>query len=342
MAVSGKVALAHGSGGRAMHKLIKEFFVEDFDNPILAQLTDAAIIDGNFSTCMKEGRLAFTTDSYVVDPIFFPGGDIGKLAVCGTINDLSVVGARPGYISCGFVIEEGLELSTLKAIVRSMRETAKAAGVKIVTGDTKVVEKGKADKIFINTSGVGIINGAKLGKNRIRPGDRVIINGYIGEHEIAVLSKREDFDFKSEIRSDCAPLNDLIAEILRSGADIKFMRDPTRGGLATTLNEIAEAGSYGIELQEADIPISKGVEAACELLGFEPIYLANEGKVIVIVDADDAKRVLNIMGGHLLGKNARIIGEVVNAPKGKVVLKTKIGGRRLIEMLAGEQLPRIC
>ncbi len=337
MAVSDKVLLAHGSGGRAMHKLIKEFFVEGFDNPILAELTDAAIING------KGKKLAFTTDTYVVNPMFFPGGDIGKLAVCGTVNDLSVVGAKPHYISCGFVIEEGLDLSDLKAIVRSMEATAKTAGVKVVTGDTKVVEKGKADKIFINTSGVGIIEGdTKFGKDRIKAGDKVIINGFIGEHEIAVLSKREGFYFKSEIKSDCAPLNGLISEILKSGADIKFMRDPTRGGVATTLNEIIEGSNCSIELDEAAIPISDGVRAACELLGFEPIYLANEGKVVVVVDGSDAKKVLNIMRRHSLGKKAEIIGQVVNAPKGKVILKTRIGGRRLIEMLAGEQLPRIC
>lgn len=355
MVVENKVLLAHGTGGRAMHKLIKEFFVDNFDNPILAQLTDAAIIDGKagelapfeiFASSSKRKfrtGLAFTTDSYVVNPIFFPGADIGKLAICGTVNDLSVVGAEPLYISCGFVIEEGLDFKTLRAIVQSMKETAKTAGVKVVTGDTKVVEKGKADKIFINTSGVGVIEGGvRLGKTRIKGGDKVIINGFIGEHEIAVLSKREGFDFKSDIKSDCAPLNGLISDILKSGADIKFMRDPTRGGIATTLNEIADGNNYGIELNEKDLPVSSSVRAACEILGFEPIYLANEGKVVAIADASDAKKVLNIMRRHPLGKNAKIIGEVVSEPKGKVVLKTKIGGRRLIEMLVGEQLPRIC
>lgn len=337
MVVSDKVLLAHGTGGRTMHKLIKELFVESFDNPILAQLTDAAILNG------KAKALAFTTDSYVVNPIFFPGGDIGKLAICGTINDLAVVGAKPLYISCGFIIEEGLDLSVLRAIVQSMKELAKIAGVKVVTGDTKVVEKGKADSIFINTSGVGIVEGnVKFGIDRIKAGDKIIINGFIGEHEIAVLSKREDFDFKSDIKSDCAPLNGLISNVLKSVPDIKFMRDPTRGGLATVLNEIVEGSDYGIELNEEDIPISDGVMAACELLGFEPIYLANEGKVVVIVGDDDAKRVLNIMRRHPLGKNAKIVGEVVKVPRGKVILKTKVGGKRLIEMLAGEQLPRIC
>ncbi|MFH1778923.1 MAG: hydrogenase expression/formation protein HypE [Candidatus Omnitrophota bacterium] len=337
MVVSDKVLLAHGAGGRTMHKLIKEFFVDSFDNPILAQLTDAAILNG------KVKALAFTTDSYVVNPIFFSGGDIGKLAICGTINDLSVVGARPLYISCGFIIEEGLELSTLKAIVQSMKGAAKVAGVRVVTGDTKVVEKGKVDSIFINTSGIGIIEGnVKLGINRIKFGDVVIINGFIGEHEIAVLSRRGGFDFKTDIKSDCAPLNGLISNILKSSADIKFMRDPTRGGLATVLNEIVEGSNFGIELNEKDLPISEGVQAACELLGFEPIYLANEGKVVVIVGDDDAKRVLNIMRRHPLGKNAKIVGEVVRVPRGKVILNTKVGGRRLIEMLAGEQLPRIC
>jgi len=337
LAVSNKVLLAHGSGGKTMHKLIKEFFVEGFNNPILAQLTDAAIING------KVKALAFTTDSYVVNPIFFPGADIGKLAICGTVNDLSVVGAEPLYISCGFVIEEGLDLSILKAVIQSMKSAAKKAGVKVVTGDTKVVEKGKADKIFINTSGVGVIEGnVKLGKSRIKPGDKVIINGFIGEHEIAVLSEREGFDFESDIKSDCAPLNGLISNILKLGSGIKFMRDPTRGGLATVLNEIVEGSDYGIELNEEDIPISDGVMAACELLGFESIYLANEGKVVAIVSDADAKRVLNIMRRHPLGKDAKIVGEVVKVPKGKVILKTKVGGMRLIEMLTGEQLPRIC
>lgn len=334
--MSEKILMGHGSGGRLMHNLVKEKFLTRFKSKILRQLTDAAVLGE------LKGKIAFTTDSYVVKPIFFPGGDIGKLAICGTVNDLAVMGATPKYMTCGFIVEEGLRISDLEKIFDSMKEMEKRSGIEIVGGDLKVVNSGEADKIFINTSGIGIIdNKIDLSYRKIKPGDKIIINGNIGEHGIAVVSKRQGIDFKTNIKSDCAPLNLIIKDAMASG-EVRFMRDPTRGGLATTLNEIAEKIGYSIEIDEKEIPVSKGVKDACELLGFDPLYIANEGKVVVIVSAKDAGKVLKKMKRNILGKNSRIIGEVKKEKGKKVALNTKIGGKRIIDMMTSEQLPRIC
>jgi hydrogenase expression/formation protein HypE len=335
-----KILLAHGDGGKLMRQLIDELFRKKFNNEILSELGDSAVIK---SIPSKDSKLCFTTDSYVVNPLFFPGGDIGKLAICGTINDLAVTGAKPLYISCGAIVEEGLEYDILERITDSMAKIARKENVKIVTGDIKVVEKGNADKLFLNTSGIGVINKSlALSKNKIIPGDRVIVNGSIGEHGLAILSAREDFNFQSKIKSDCASLYSLIKNMLSASQNIKFMRDPTRGGLATTLNEIVEGIDFGISIDEESIPIKKEVKALCEILGFDPLYMANEGKVVVVVANKDADTLLKAMRRHKLGKDSQIIGEVIKSPKQKVIAKTKIGGTRIIEMLTGNQLPRIC
>lgn len=331
-----KITLAHGSGGTLMHKLIDSLIIKEFDNKILRQKKDSALFE------IGKTRIAFTTDSYVVNPIFFPGGDIGSLAVYGTVNDLSVCGARPLYLSMGLIIEEGLEKEILEKIVKSANRAAKRAGVDIVTGDTKVVERGACDKIFINTSGVGNVYYSGLSIDRIRPGDVVIVSGTIGQHALSVLSVREGIGFDTRIKSDLAPLNKLIRKVLLSSCNVKFMRDPTRGGVATTLNEIAASGQFGISLDEKAVPVSNGVREACELLGFDPLYLACEGRVIIIVAKRDAKRALKIVREDREGKTARIIGEVTTGYKGKVYLNTIAGGKRLVDMLSGEQLPRIC
>jgi len=331
------ITLSHGSGGKLTNNLIKKLFLKKFNNPKLQPLEDAAILN------ISGSYLAFTTDTFTVDPLFFPGGDIGKLAICGTINDLAVMGAKPLYLSCGMVIEEGLKLDTLKKIVDSMRKMAEATGIEIVTGDTKVVEKGKGDKIFINTSGIGIFGeGIKPLENNFQPGDKIIINGTIGDHGIAVLSARQEFGFETDIVSDSAPLNGLVSEILPIAPGIRFMRDPTRGGLATTLNEIVEGKDFGILIDEEKIPIRESVKGICEILGFDPLYVANEGKVVLIVDQKDANRVLEKMRTHPLGKESRIIGKVVSEPIERVCLKTRAGGTRIVDMMVGEQLPRIC
>ena len=340
MAQPSQILLAHGSGGRLMHDLIHELFQRYFSNDILDELTDSAVIsklpDGDYDIC-------FTTDSYVVNPLFFPGGDIGKLAVCGTVNDLAVVGAQPLYISCGFIIEEGLDYDTLAKIVESMAEVAKREGIKIVTGDTKVVEKRSADKLFINTSGIGLKpKQLQLGTQYVRPGDKVIINGTIGEHELAILLARGEFEFEARIQTDCAALTGLIQDVLKVTDKVKFMRDPTRGGLATTLNELVSGMEFGILIHETRIPVRDEVRAICEILGYDPLYLANEGKVVIIVAQEAAEPVLQVMREHPLGKDSEIIGEVVDEPKGKVILRTEIGGHRIIDMLTGVQLPRIC
>lgn len=322
-----------------MYSIIKKLFLPSFKSPALSELTDSAVLK-NPGT---EYELCFTTDSYTVEPIFYPGGDIGKLAVCGTTNDLAVMGAKPLYLSCGIIVEEGLEIKILEKIVYSMAETAKKAGVEIVTGDFKVVEKGKADRIFINTSGVGVRKkGIKIGRNFIKEGDKVIINGYIGEHELAVLLARKEFGISGKIKSDCAALNGLIEKIMETSPNIHFMRDPTRGGIATTLNEIAEGQNYGILLYQGKIPVSKKVSSICELLGFDPLYLANEGKVVVICGEKDTDKVLSVMRKHPLGKKSAVIGEVVKEYKGQVVMKTVAGSLRVVDMLSGSQLPRIC
>ena len=336
---SEKILLSHGNGGRMMHNLIENLFLKHFGNEILEEQTDAAIlpVDAPF--------LAFTTDSFVIDPLFFPGGNIGKLAVCGTVNDLAVSGAVPLYLSVSFIIEEGFPIGELELIVKSLADEARYAGVKIVTGDTKVVNKGKCDKLFINTAGIGTVRKedqmvAKA--QNIHPGDVIIINGTIGDHGMAVMSARESFNFKSTISSDCASLNHLIRSMLDQSGEIKFMRDPTRGGVATVLNELAAKTTLGIEVNEQDLPVSKGVSAMCEILGFDPLHIANEGKVLVVTSEAESLHLLNIMKSHPLGKESAIIGHVVTDHPGKVVLKTGTGGKRIIDMLTGDPLPRIC
>jgi len=331
-----RILLAHGSGGQLMHDLIKKSFVSTLGNPILEKLDDSAVFD-------LKGRLAFTTDSYVVSPIFFPGGDIGKLAVCGTVNDLSMTGATPLYLSLSFIIEEGLLLTDLEKIVASIHEAAIEAGVKIVTGDTKVVNKGNADKLFINTSGVGVVpRGVDISGGNARPGDKVIVSGTLGDHGMAVLSQREGIRFQVPVPSDCAPLNKMVAEMLATGAEIHCLRDPTRGGLATTLNEFAQQSRVGIRLDELSLPVNPAVLGACELLGFDPLYVANEGKLVAVVAPDDADRVLAAMRKNKYGQKAVIIGEVTQEHPGRVVLKTRLGASRIVDVLVGELLPRIC
>ena len=319
-----------------MHELIDGLFMEKLGNPALREKKDSAVIrlGGKF--------YAFTTDSYVVNPIFFPGGDIGRLAVCGTVNDLAVCGARPMYISLGLVIEEGLEKKTLERIVESIREASKEAGVEVVTGDTKVVEKGACDRIFINTSGIGEIYYDGLATDRIRPGDAVIVSGPVGDHAISVLSKREGLSFASNVKSDVAPLNVLISRVLKASSRVKFMRDPTRGGLATTLNEIAQDNYFGIAVDENKVPVRREVRSTCELLGYDPLYLACEGRVIVIAAREDALKVMAAIKKYATGRGASIIGYITKEHKGRVYLNTRAGGRRALDMLAGEQLPRIC
>jgi hydrogenase expression/formation protein HypE len=331
-----RILLAHGSGGKLMHDLIRHSFVATLGNPILEKLDDSAVFD-------LSGRLAFTTDSYVVSPIFFPGGDIGKLAVCGTVNDLSMTGAVPLYLSLSFIIEEGLLLADLKKIVNSISQAATEAGVKIITGDTKVVDKGSADRLFINTSGVGVVpRGIDISGANARRGDKVIVSGTLGDHGMAVLSQREGLRFQVPVPSDCAPLNKMVAEMLATGAEIHCLRDPTRGGLATTLNEFAQQSRVGIRLDELSLPVNPAVLGACELLGFDPLYVANEGKLVAVVTPNDADRVLAAMRKNRYGQKAVIIGEVVGEHPGRVVLKTRLGASRIVDVLVGELLPRIC
>jgi len=334
-----KILLNHGSGGKITHELISSIFIKYFSNEILKSQTDSAILN------IDSNLLAYTTDSYVVDPIFFPGGDIGKLAVCGTVNDLAVSGAKPLYLSCGFIIEEGFLLCDLETIVKSMAEEAKKAGVYIVTGDTKVVDKGKCDKIFINTSGIGLLDMKRKHisfGNEIEVGDIVIVNGTIGDHGTAILCARNSIEYTSNVRSDCASLNHMIFKALNISDRIKFMRDATRGGLATVLCELAEKHNLGVEVSESFIPIQESVRGLCEIFGFDPLYMANEGKVVMVVGRNDAEKVLKVLKEDDFGKNAAIIGEVTESNKGMVVMNTGIGGKRIIDMLAGEQLPRIC
>lgn len=330
------ILLAHGSGSRLSHELIEKNFLPSLANPLLAKLDDSAVFD-------LSGRLAFTTDSYVVSPIFFPGGDIGKLAVCGTINDLAMSGAVPLYLSLSFIIEEGLTLGELKKVVSSIKAAAEEAGVKIVTGDTKVVNRGSADKLFINTSGIGIVpEGIDISGVNAKVGDKVILSGNIGDHGIAVISQREGLKFSVPVQSDCAPLNKLVSQMLEASSQIHCMRDPTRGGLATTLNELARQSKIGIRIEEEKIPVHDGVRAACELLGFDPLYVANEGKLIAIVAPGDAEKILARMKRNRYGAGASIIGEVTDEHKGKVIMRTRLGASRIVDMLSGELLPRIC
>jgi len=334
--VSDKILLAHGSGGKLAHELIEKSFLRAFYNPLLAKLDDSATFD--FS-----GRLAFTTDSYVVNPIFFPGGNIGKLAVCGTVNDLAMAGAVPLYLSLSFIIEEGLPQEDLLHIVSSVKEAAEEAEVQIITGDTKVVNRGTADKLFLNTAGVGLVpEGVDISGSKAKPGDKVLLSGTIGDHGIAVLSQREGLSFSTKLQSDCAPLNKLVADIIKVSPQIHCLRDPTRGGLATTLNELAKQSKVGIKIEEDKIPVREEVQAACEMLGFDPLYVANEGKLVAIVAPEDAEAVLKAMRKNTYGKDAAVIGEVRQEHPGRVVMKTRLGASRIVDMLVGDLLPRIC
>jgi hydrogenase expression/formation protein HypE len=332
-----KILLSHGSGGKLSFNLIKKLFLPNFNNLYLKRLDDGAVLN------IEGLKLAYTTDSYTVDPLFFKGGNIGELAVYGTVNDLAMCGATPLYLSCSFIIEEGFSLSLLKKIVLSMREASVIARVDIVTGDTKVVNKGAVDKIFINTSGMGTVKEeVNISGSNAKVGDIVIINGPVGSHGIAVLSEREGLKFETDIKSDTAPLSSLVADILEVSKDIHVLRDPTRGGLATTLNEIALSSKVDIEINEGDIPIQEEVRAACEILGYDPLYLANEGKVVAFVPSEVATEVFKKMRKNKYGKESKIIGRVVKKSEGKVYLNTIIGGKRIVDMLTGEQLPRIC
>jgi hydrogenase expression/formation protein HypE len=340
-----KILLAHGGGGKMMQRLIEDTILPPLNNSLLSELSDSALIN------LKGQSLAFTTDSYVIDPIFFRGGDIGRLAVCGTVNDLAVSGAKPLYLSLAFIIEEGFPQSDLKKIMASIAKTAKEAGVKIVTGDTKVVGKGSADKIFINTAGIGMVISNRLSACRparqvigktVKPGDQIIVSGTIGDHGIAVLSQREGLKFETKLKSDVAPLNHLVTSMLKASKNIRVMRDPTRGGVATALNDFAKKYKVGIEIDETKIPLKREVRAACEMLGLDPLYVANEGKLIAIVAKKDTPKVLSAMRKTKYGKQAKIIGEVTKEHPKKVLLRTLIGGRRIVDTFLGEQLPRIC
>lgn len=338
-----KVTLAHGGGGKAMRDLINDVFIDTFNNAVLDTLEDQARC--SLADLAAQGdRLAFTTDSYVVDPLVFPGGDIGKLAVCGTVNDLAVGGAKPLYLSCAVIIEEGLDIGVLRDVVRSMAATASAAGVLVVTGDTKVVHRGSCDKLFINTAGIGVIRaGMDLGANKAQPGDAILVNGVLGDHGATILSARGDMMLASPIESDCAALHDLIDTILDAAPGTRFLRDATRGGIAAVLNEIADASRVGIEIVETQTPIRSEVKGFCEILGLDPLYLANEGKLVCVVPDNQKDAALIAMKAHPLGVEAAHIGHVMEGGRpGRVVMQTVFGGRRIVDMLVGEQLPRIC
>ena len=331
------IVLDHGSGGKISHAMVSDMILPAFDNPLLARLDDGAELD------IQGSRLAFSTDSYVVDPIFFPGGNIGDLAINGTVNDIAMCGAKPLFLSVGLILEEGFPTRDLKVILDSMGRAAQKAGVTVVTGDTKVVPRGKADKIFINTSGIGVIpHGVNVSGHMAEPGDKIIISGTLADHGITVLSSREGLTFDSNLETDSAPLNHMVARMIASGAAIHVLRDPTRGGVGTTLNEIASQSRVGMHIMESALPVKKEVAGICELLGFDPLYLANEGKLLAIVPARDAQQVIDIIRQDEFGADAAIIGEVVAEDPGRVFLETVIGGSRIIDMLTGEQLPRIC
>ena len=336
------VTLAHGSGGKAMRNLIEDVFLGAFDNPLLSPLEDQAVLPLADLAALGD-RLAFTTDTYVVSPLFFNGGDIGTLAVAGTVNDLAVSGARPLYLSCGVVLEEGLPVETLRRVVASMKRVAAEAGVHIVTGDTKVVERGAADKLFINTAGIGVVpKGVAISAGNARPGDAVIVNGTLGDHGTAILIARQQLALESDVASDCQPLASLVAAMLVACPDIHCLRDATRGGVATVLNEFAQSSQVAIRIMETALPLREDVKGACEILGLDPLYLANEGKLVAIVPPEAAPRVLAAMRAHPAGRNSAVIGEVAEEPCGMVVLRTGFGGERIVDMLVGEQLPRIC
>lgn len=336
------INMAHGSGGKKMRDLIEDVFLGAFHNPLLAPLEDQAVM--NLAELAKNGdRLAFTTDSYVVSPLFFPGGNIGTLAVNGTVNDLAMCGAKPLYLSCGMVLEEGLSVDVLRRVAASMREMADAAGVAIVTGDTKVVERGAADKFFINTSGIGIIpSGVNISTSRAQVGDKIIINGYLGDHGCAILLARNELALETDIQTDCQPLHDLVKQMLAVCPDIHCLRDATRGGVGTVLNEFAGSSNVGISINEFALPMRENVKGACEILGLDPLYLANEGKLLAIVPPDFADIVIETMRRHPAGQSATIIGEVIENQPGIVLMNTVFGGVRIVDLLVGEQLPRIC
>ena len=336
------VTLAHGGGGKAMKDLIDDVFVRAFDNGALAPLEDQARFDLAGLTALGD-RLAFTTDSFVVDPLFFPGGDIGKLAVCGTVNDLAVGGAKPLYLSCAAIIEEGVEIALLRRIADSMAQTAKLAGVQIVTGDTKVVNKGACDKVFLTTTGIGVIPARiNLGAHRARPGDVIIVNGLLGDHGAAILGARGDMGLDSPIESDCAPLHGLIDVLLKAAPGTRALRDSTRGGIATVLNEIADASGVSISIDEERTPLRPEVKGFCEILGLDPLYLANEGKIVAVVPAGEADAAIAALRAHEFGAYSVVIGEVGGGEAGRVTMRTVFGGTRIVDMLVGEQLPRIC
>lgn len=336
------ITLAHGSGGKAMKDLIEQIFLTHFDNPLLAPLEDQARFDLASLTALGD-RLALTTDSYVVDPLFFPGSDIGALAINGTVNDLAVSGAIPLYLTCSVILEEGLPIATLKQVVASMKQAAIAAGVQIVTGDTKVVPRGSVDKIFINTTGVGVIRtGVSPAAQRIQPGDVILVNGFLGNHGAAIMVAREDLALTTTIESDCQPLHGLVEAILAVCPQVRAMRDATRGGLATVLNEFAQSAGVGIRLEESALPIQPEVEGLCELLGLDPLYLANEGKLVVVVPRSHSETVLAAMQAHPMGKESQIIGEAIAEPSGFVFLKTAFGTERILDLLVSDPLPRIC
>jgi hydrogenase expression/formation protein HypE len=332
-----EIVLAHGSGGKLSQRLLQSIVLPHFQNELLAPLHDGAIFE------LDGTRVAFSTDSYVVSPIFFPGGDIGKLAVHGTVNDLAMCGARPLHLSVGFILEEGLPMADFRRIVESMHAAAGEAGVMLITGDTKVVDRGKADKIFINTAGIGLVRaGTNIRPSRAQAGDMIVISGQIAVHGIAIMSVREGLEFETEIASDTAPLNGLVDSLVDVCEDIHVLRDPTRGGVTSALSEIAQSAHVGMLLNEARIPISEEVKGACEILGLDPLYVANEGKLLVILPAVHCDRVLSAMRAHPLGSAATVIGEVTSDHPGYVLMKTRVGGTRVVDMLSGEQLPRIC
>ncbi len=331
------ITLAHGSGGTLSHQLVRDMFLPVFDNDLLSAEHDGAVFP------VKEGKLAITTDSFVVRPIFFPGGSIGELAVNGTVNDLACCGARALYLTVGFILEEGLKMEELWEIVLAMKRAAEKAGVIIVTGDTKVVDRGSGDKIFINTTGVGrVMDGIEIDPKKCSPGDAIIISGRIADHGVAVMSARSGLDFETAIKSDTAALNELTEEVLKNTKNIRVLRDPTRGGIASTLNEICQSSGRGMLLKENDIPVSQEVRGACEILGLDPLYIANEGKMLFIVPAEEAQQVLDILHAHPLGKEAALIGTVSKDHPGILRMVTSIGSTRIVDMIAGEQLPRIC
>lgn len=332
------ITLDHGNGGKGTNELIHNIFYKYLKNEILLQQGDSSIIDN------INGKLAVTTDSYVIDPIFFPGGDIGKLSICGTVNDLSVSGAKPLYITAGFIIEEGLKIEELEDIVKSMADTAIKCGIKVIAGDTKVIPKGTGDKLYINTTGIGVISDVKRDFRRklISEGDKIIVSGTMGDHGMSIFCKREGMYFETDIESDCNPLNSLIEEILREKVNVKFIRDITRGGLATTLNETLHEEKISIVINEKDIPVRENVMALCEILGFDPLYIANEGKILIVVSKEDCDKTLEIIKNNPLGREAAVIGEFIIDPNKKVYLKTKYNGTRIIGMLEEELIPRIC